>query len=159
MRPLAFSKKATNSFITGPRMAECKKGHSLTVNGQATTVFAFTSAFLCDMPQQWANSGMWTQRADKGCKRCFAGHQDRGNLQYDTIAYGRYHHQTMAMRRHQKQLSIRARRQEYSRETGLNASSGTPLQKLSPALDMILTRPADPAHSEFNGITNLSHRH
>ena len=36
-------------------------------------------------------------------------------------------------------------------------AESVPLEKFSPALDLILTRPPDPAHSEYGGQAKLMH--
>jgi hypothetical protein len=62
-------------------------------------ICAFTHAFLGDMPQQRKNSMMKTQRGNLGCRFCFAAVDDRGNLGYDSLQDGRYHFQTLEMRK------------------------------------------------------------
>lgn len=142
----------------GPRLTEFEAGSVINIHGTSTLVFAFTFCFTGDMPQQQKNSGMLTQRANYGCRSCMVTKEQRGNVNFDLLVNGRYHHQQMAMRRHMNQMTKAAQRVRYSKSTGLDPEPLIPpLQRLAPACDLILSRPADPAHSEFNGITNLAH--
>jgi len=43
-------------------------------------------------------------------------------------------------------------------EFGFDIESPIPLHTISPALDIILLRPSDPAHSEFGGIAKLAYQ-
>lgn len=93
-----------------------------------------------------------------GCRGCFVPAPQRGDQNFDIVAQGRYHYQTLAMRNHADTLP-KGRRDAYGRSTGLDTdfAGESALQKVTLALDLILTRPADPAHSEFQGITKLLH--
>jgi hypothetical protein len=44
----------------------------------------------------------------------------------------------------------------YGKQWGIS-SEKIPLVSISPALDLILSRPADPAHSEYNGLSKQMH--
>lgn len=44
---------------------------------------------------------------------------------------------------------------QYSTQWGVKAGDRLELMNLNPALDISLSRPADAAHSEFNGPTHL----
>lgn len=128
----------------------------ITGDGTKTLVSVFTLCFIGDMPQQQENSGFKTQRATRGCRFCFIDENERGNMKYDISANGRYHHQALAMRAEMKSLRTLKMRSDYSTKWGISQSD-PPLVDISPALDIILTRPSDPAHSEFQGITRLMH--
>ena len=53
-------------------------------------------------------------------------------------------------------LKTKDARAKYSSKWGLDLDQ-SPLVAISPALDLILTRPGDPAHSEYSGIGKLMH--
>jgi hypothetical protein len=124
--------------------------------GEKILLCAFTMAYIGDMPQQQKNSGMKTQRANCGCRFCFVASDYRGDLQYDTFKHGRYHKQAMAMRNDMNALRTKAMREKYASTWGIDTEEPC-LMKISPALDLILSRPGDPAHSEYNGLTRIMH--
>ena len=54
-------------------------------------------------------------------------------------------------------ITIRAR-EEYGTKWGLDPSErAAALAEIAPALDILLSRPADPAHSEYQGLTRIMH--
>jgi len=132
------------------------KGIIVEINGVRTLMCVFTLCYLGDMPQQQANSGMKTQRAARGCRLCFVHEDERGDLAYDTKALGRYHYQVIAMRKEMLSRRTKREREIYAAKWGMNIDS-SPLVAISPALDIIMTRPGDPAHSEYNGLGRLMH--
>jgi hypothetical protein len=80
------------------------KGVVVDINSETTHMSVFTLCYTGDMPQQQENSGFKTQRAIRGCRLCFIDETVRGDLDYDTIEEGRYHYQTMRMRRGMKEF-------------------------------------------------------
>lgn len=141
----------------GPGLSKFEEGTKVMINGQETTVFAFVFAFTGDISQQLKNSGLMSQRANFGCRGCHVTKADRGKLDYDIVAQGRYHYQLRAMRAHMDSQTSQAQRNTYSKSTGLLPETGVPLAQLTPALDLVLSRPNDPAHSEFGGLSELMH--
>ena len=125
-------------------------GTDVVINGKTTRLIVFTHMFLGDMPQQQENSGFKTQRANRGCRFCFVEEKDRGNLEYDLVSQGRFHHQTIQMRQEMNAFETKAMTEKYASKWG-RSSSNPPLFGITPALDIILTRPGDPAHSEYKG--------
>ncbi|KAF2863070.1 hypothetical protein K470DRAFT_274696 [Piedraia hortae CBS 480.64] len=146
MGPLGSSLKDVVDAI-GPALSKFEEGGTLNI-GQETTVFAFVFAFLGDTPQQQKNCDMLSHNAIYGCRQCFASTKD-GNRGLNTTARPRCHYEIKAMRAHM--------RQKYRKYTGLCDDDDVPLSRLAPALDLHLATPADPAHSELNGISNLMH--
>ena len=132
------------------------KGMDVDINGKTTHMCVFTLCYTGDMPQQQENSGFKTQRAIRGCRFCFIDETVRGDLDYNTIEEGRYHYQTMRMRQGIKELRTKKDKNTRATKWGL-AVDEPPLLQLSPALDVILTRPGDTAHSEYNGISRMMH--
>jgi hypothetical protein len=107
------------------------------------------------MPQQQSNGGFLSQNANRGCRFCDIVAGDRGRLDYDIVAHGHFHHEIVRVRTHMDGLS-KGKRNEYARSRGLNVEA-PPLIKIAPALDIIMSRPSDPAHSEFGGVSKLIH--
>ena len=60
------------------------------------------------------------------------------------------------MRKEMASISAKTRRAKYSTETGLSTED-SPLVTIFPALDISRSRPSDPTHSEYAGITKLLH--
>jgi hypothetical protein len=60
------------------------------------------------------------------------------------------------MREDMNKLPGKTLRNAYATKWGMSVEN-TPLQSISPALDIVLGRPGDPAHSEYNGLANMMH--
>ncbi|KAI9749166.1 MAG: Glutathione reductase [Chaenotheca gracillima] len=128
-------------------------GMDLTINGERIHVCAYPLAFIGDMPQQQENAGFKRQGAIKGCRSCLISKGvEKANLNFDTLLRGRYHHQTMSLRRQADNKTTIASKQRFCTEWGLQDNQ-TPLVDIFPALDIIRSRPADPAHSEYAGMS------
>ena len=131
-------------------LSQLDKGVELVLDGKKTLLCAYILAFTGDMPQQQDNSGFKRQSATLGCRNCIIDQKNRGNLDFDTLHKGRYHHHTMQLRAYGRTLSA-SKYKSLCTTWGL-AEKLTPLVKLTPALDIIRSRPADPAHSEYSGM-------
>lgn len=135
------------------------KGVNMRINGKETLVCAFTLCFTGDMPQQAENSGLKGPRAHKFCRNCFVP-SAKNSLQlredFDIVQHGRFHHQVTQMQHTMDSLSSNAKKETYGTQWGMSNPS-PPLQSIAPALDLILSRPYDPAHSEYHGLSNLMH--
>ena len=123
---------------------------------QPTRVCAFPLCMTGDMPQQQANAGFKTQRANRGCRFCMILADSRGDLDYDFVQHGRYHFQTLGQRRELEQIRGATKKGEFGTLWGLEIDEPA-LFRLFPALDIITTRPSDPAHSEYAGICKQLH--
>lgn len=141
-------------------MAHLDKGLILEVNGVATRICAWTMAYTADMPQQAENSGLKGPRGLKFCRLCYMPkgqqvlHSDT-MLDLDICVHGRYHDQIVLMQDMMDQLTGEAK-ENFGIQWGVN-NPHPPLRLISPAADLVLSRPIDPAHSEFNGLSNLMH--
>ena len=135
------------------RLVALDRGLETQVNGETILLCVSTLAYLGDMPQQQKNSSMKTQRANLGCRYCFISSEERGDLLYDTFLDGRYHFQTIEMRKDMEASATKMDREKYATEWGLDTAHPV----ISPALDILLSRPGDPAHSEDQGLSRLMH--
>ncbi|ELR04371.1 hypothetical protein GMDG_06740 [Pseudogymnoascus destructans 20631-21] len=135
------------SFIVD--LSKLDRGMVLTINGEEKAVLAFPIFFAGDMPQQNHNSGVKNQNAGKGCRNCLANTEERGDLNFDTIKLGCYHWHQMQLWQYGNTLPP-VQRRTWLQKWGLTSDDPV-LFKLSPALNIITTRPADVAHSEYNG--------
>ncbi|ELR07442.1 hypothetical protein GMDG_08411 [Pseudogymnoascus destructans 20631-21] len=68
------------------------RGMSLNINGEKKLVMAFMLGYIRDMPQQNDNAGILRQNAAKGCRSCLASKEERGDIHFDYMRLGRYHH-------------------------------------------------------------------
>lgn len=129
------------------------KGVKITVKGEEVFLCAFVLAFLGDMPQQNDNVGIKRQNADRGCRACTVLVPERGDLNYPIIMEGRYHHQLKRQRAYISRIS-RTAQKAYCQEWGLTENP-SPLDKISPCLDLVQSKPSNPAHSEYSGIAKF----
>ncbi|OTA53841.1 hypothetical protein K449DRAFT_389592 [Hypoxylon sp. EC38] len=142
------------------------KGIEVTIRGQRVILCAFTLAYIGDMPQQNHNSGCLGPSAGKPCRFCMMGRKTLYDalenddpseiLYFDIEKHGRFCFQTGDMRRTMDNLRTPKERQEYASQWGLTLRKPALIQ-ISPALDTVLSRPPDAAHSEYNGMSNLMH--
>jgi hypothetical protein len=133
-----------------------EKANELKVNGEATTVMMFVLAYTGDMPQQAANGGFLSHRGIIGCRTCYCPQENRGNLSYDIVSNGRYYYETLGKRKEGNGRPTAKERETFWKERGL-LSEPSPLQTLTPALDLILSLPYDIPHSEWKGVGGLLH--
>jgi hypothetical protein len=133
------------------------EGMTLDINGIETTVCVFTLCFIGDMPQQQWNAGFKTQRANRGCRFCFISEIERDNLDFDILNEGRFHYQAVEMRKEMNGRRTKDEKNKYGTRWGLAEGLEPALAAIAPALDLIATRPSDPPHSEFGGISRMMH--
>lgn len=143
----------------GPLLRQLDDGQLLNIPRRDEPVFvcAYTVFYIGDMLQQQENSGIKSQNANRGCRSCFVSKDKRGNLQYNLVSNGRFHYENKRTRAYMNSLSTQKKRDDYSVATGIDVRT-VPLQLISPALDIIVTRPTDPAHSEYGSISTLLHK-
>ncbi|KAI1131426.1 hypothetical protein F5Y10DRAFT_262185 [Nemania abortiva] len=143
-------------------MAYADHGIVEDINGQDTRICAFTMAYIGDMPQQAENSGLKGPRATRFCRFCniiaMGGQIVDPNQPFyvDVNQEGRFHNQTLQMQKMMQGLRSEAAKEAYGKQWGLSDPSPA-LATISPALDLIVSRPMDPAHSEFSGLSTLAH--
>ncbi|KAM7201547.1 hypothetical protein V8F20_004775 [Naviculisporaceae sp. PSN 640] len=139
------------------------KGIMMEINGVETFVSVFTMCYTGDMPQQDKNTGTLGPTALKFCRFCYIGPTHVIN-EKDVLSDDfyqpenlRYHHQMLQMRHEIENVLTTGNKQKaYSKQWGINQQRPA-LFDLSPALDVILSRPSDPAHSEYKGVTAFIH--
>jgi hypothetical protein len=62
------------------------------------------------------------------------------------------------MRKEINSLCTKDERNKYGTQWGLVEGEEPALATISPALDLIITRPSDPPHLEFSGISRIMHK-
>ena len=149
-----------SDVVDGVRsLATLDRGVEVEIPGMGKVMLlAFPIAFIGDMPQQQKNSGMKTQRVYLGCRFCHINSEERGALDYDIFLEGRYHHTVMSMREDLDALTTRAAREAYGSEWLIDPDpTSMALMSIAPALDIVQSRPGNPAHSEYQGLSNMLH--
>ena len=124
-------------------------------DGQKMKVVPYCLSFLGDMPQQNACAGFKGPTAILACRKCLVNETERGNLEYDIKKMGRYHHQTLELRKLVESKRGKER-EEFCTKYGLSLEQ-TALFKIAPCLNLTSSFPSDPAHSEFAGISKMAH--
>src|SRR5437667_8913016 len=116
-------------------------------------------AYIGDFPQQQENSGFRRPTAHQGCRHCDIPHAERGNLSFDLTsggARGRFHHEVVRQRQHMASLPSKNQQEKFATKRGMVVEAPM-LSIITPALDLLRTRPADTAHSEYGGLTKMLH--
>ncbi|KAF7532596.1 hypothetical protein G7054_g7828 [Neopestalotiopsis clavispora] len=136
-------------------------GQVMDVNDKSVIVCAFPLCFTGDMPQENENSGFKGPRAKKYCRFCIIQSGEVAippvpEVTADMVQRGRYHNQIIEMQSAMKELPNGSQQDRYGTQWGI-ATPEPPLAQIFPALDLILTRPMDAAHSEYQGLTTLMH--
>ncbi|KAK4118238.1 hypothetical protein N657DRAFT_404669 [Parathielavia appendiculata] len=142
--------------------AHLDAGIVMTIRAETVRVCAFAMCYIGDMPQQAENSGFKGPREHKFCGCCFAASGQRAvnpdvMLKFDHITHGRFYIETLEMQQMlHRSLQTASERKQYYTQWGM-AEDIPALPRLSPALDLVMSRPTDAAHSEYNGLGNLMH--
>lgn len=163
--PLTLSPHGSNFNDTVRALQSLGKldmGAEVMVNGKKCLLCVPTLCYIGDMPQQDKNSGFRGPKALKPCRFCYYGQQAiKSNdpsaiLDFDIVAHGRYHRQTIEMHKEMDSMKTGVAKRQYGSQWGLSEDLPA-LVDISPALDLIMSRPPDPAHSEYQGMTGLMH--
>ncbi len=123
---------------------------------QSTHVCAFTLCFLRDMPQQQINADFKSQRATLSCWFCLIFAEFRDNLEYDVIKNERFHNTTLQQRREMSVIWTVAKREKFVTQWNLQIKKFA-LFQLTSALDIIMSRSEDSAHSEYSDLGKQLH--
>lgn len=100
------------------------------------------------------NAGFKRMNAKPGCRSCLIDDSHRGDLEYDIIEKGHYHHHVAQLREYGNSLAA-GQYKKFCATWGF-AENPTKLLELTPCLNIITSRPADPAHSEWNSLAKRS---
>ncbi|OAF61571.1 hypothetical protein VC83_02236 [Pseudogymnoascus destructans] len=122
-------------------LPKLNRGMSLNIKGEEKLVMAFTLGYIGDMPQQNDNAGILRQNAAKGCRSCLASKEERGDIHFDYMRLGGYHHHQVQLREHGSTLPP-AKKKAWYQQWGMRETEPA-LFKISPALDIVLSQPPD----------------
>lgn len=142
------------------RMLE--EGFQADIHGHKVFILGFVWVIVGDFPAQQDNSGFRRPTATQGCRHCTVTLTKRGDLDFDLSSgrNGRYHPEVLrqrdALEEMKKEGKSKTAIESKSKEFGM-ADGWPALLTVLPGLDIVRTRPADPAHSEFGGITKMLH--
>ncbi|GAW12819.1 hypothetical protein ANO14919_021900 [Xylariales sp. No.14919] len=137
------------------------RGKELIIRGEKIFVCSFVSAIIGDMPSQQKIAGCLGPAANYPCRYCMVHTDEKHDLNFNTIMKGRYHDQILAARRRiWRECKTTSARDKQLSALGLNNDEDLVkiLSTLFPALDLIRSRPADAAHSEYSGLARYLHR-
>jgi hypothetical protein len=134
-----------------PGMEALSTGAVLDIGGVQTLVKAFPIVLTGDMPECADMAGFMRHNAAKGCRACFIDSNDRRNLQFDVISFGRFHFDTIFKRDKGHCILQPRARAKYFKDLGMR-DEVPDILPLAPALDLILGRGYDAPHSEWRGI-------
>lgn len=158
--PLTLGPHASNFEDVAKAVAPMRfleSGMSTVINGQETTVCTPVLALTGDMVQQNQNSGCLSVAANIGCRSCTVPSAERGNLEYDVVDNQRSHYEVTRQRRALDEQAAKTKKDAFSSKHGVSVDKPAVLH-IAPALDLIAGRPGDTAHSEFGGITKMTHQ-
>ena len=141
-----------------PYWQTLEEGLNMTIKGEKIIVFVFNIAYRADMPQKQDNAGMLRQGAAYGCRDCNISKYEQGHLRSEWALppNRRAHYELQRQRRRLEGKGTLSAKSAYGASIGM-ALERAPLEMWSPALDIVRSRPGDAAHSEFAGITRMTH--
>lgn len=144
------------SRIAKGGLSDLDEGTEIHLNGEKILLTVHGLAFLGDMPQQNMNAGSMSPTAKSSCRQCNVTANEHCNINVDTVLRGRYHFDLRKQRRKMEQIPTKAATDRFRRTHGF--STHQPLMSvICPSLDSVASFPSDPCHSEFAGITRMSH--
>lgn len=101
---------------------------------------------------------MKTQRANLSCRIYYIHADFRGVLDYNVFLEGRYYYTVMEIRHDMDSLLTKAACEAYSVKWGIDPDpAAIALVKISLSLDIVQSRPSNPAYSEYQGLTSIMH--
>jgi hypothetical protein len=137
-------------------MTALADGMNIPINGGeggAIHVKPFPLILTGDMPQQSDNAGFLRHNATLGCRCCKIPSNDRADLDYDIAANERYHFDTVFLRQEGSFLDGNERK-EFFKSHGMNPKA-SPIARIAPTLDIILSIGLDEPHVLWRGIGRL----
>jgi hypothetical protein len=132
-------------------------GLTLTINGVPVRVCVFVIDFIGDMVQQMSNCGLMALTFTRGCRFCILETDKFDDLDVDVHKLGHYHHELLRQRVHLESVTTMAQKKAFNDDKKLQIDGPPVLRMITPALDLVLSRPTDPSHSEYGGITKQFH--
>ncbi|KAF3059130.1 hypothetical protein CFAM422_011711 [Trichoderma lentiforme] len=158
--PLTLGPFAANDadiFESLFHMCELDAGTELHVKGEKMFVCSFVGAILGDMPSQQKLSGCLSHMANKPCRYCLISSDERANLDFNIVGFGRYGEQLKLDSKQIKAMQTKTKQETAASALGISVKWRLldVLDTLFPTLDRIRSRPVDAAHSEYQGLTKV----
>ncbi|KAI8177284.1 hypothetical protein K4K51_005651 [Colletotrichum sp. SAR 10_75] len=145
-------------------LSQLDKEVVMNINSVDTIVCVPTLCYISDMPQQDKNSGFRGPKANKFCRFYFISQtavksrKASNILDFNVVTHSQYHYQTIEMQKEIESKGTKTATKAFASQWGLSKGQLAPtLAQLSPALNLIMSHPPDPAHSEYQGISELMH--
>lgn len=130
-------------MATFKQLTELDAGVEVLVNGTPTRMMVFALAYIGDMSQQQWNAGFLGARARLSCRSCYISDVDgRGDMEYDIVSEGRYHHQVMALRKEMHRLPQGRQQERFGNRLGMlvgECTTDTSVPRI-PFVDTLLMR-------------------
>ena len=130
----------------------------LKINEKNHFVCVFSLCYLENMLQQIENNDFKSQRNNISCRSCFVSIAQKDNLHFDVSSNERFHQNSCRMRREMNSRKIKHTRETFAIEWELNSKIALSLiEKLSFALDFVLSRFSNSIHSKYEDMIKLLH--
>ena len=130
----------------------------LKINEKNHFVCVFSLCYLENMLQQIENNDFKSQRNNISCRSCFVSIAQKDNLHFDVSSNERFHQNSCRMRREMNSRKIKHARETFATEWELNSKVALSLiEKLSFALDLVLSRFSNSTHLEYENMIKLLH--
>ena len=123
---------------------------------QSIRICIFSLVTTENMSQQQTNAKFKSQNANLNCRFCLISNDHRDDLNYDIIQNDKFHHQIMRQKNEMNKLRSIAKKKIFASRWNLFVEQSTLIQLFS-ALDIIVTRSSDFAHSEYDDLCKQFH--
>jgi hypothetical protein len=107
--------------------------------------------YTTDLPQGNDLASVKRHNAEHGCRGCYVSQDNLGDIDFDTVRYGRYHHLTTDLLTRLRLLETQSARNSYASKYGLSLGPLHPLDRL--AVNRHTQTPQDPAHVLLQNLT------
>ena len=138
-------------------LSDFDKGKWLDINGRRHFVCSFVAYFTSDMLTQQKLSGCKSHQATQPYRNYQIRIEERSNLRFDIVRNSRYHWQHVDDILYAQSLPSKSARAAAESKLGIYSEPKlvNTLMRLFPALDLLRTRLADTAHSEFASLARV----
>ena len=89
---------------------DLEKGITMDFNGKKKLVNVFLMAITGNIPQQAANSGLFSHKAVIRCQSCYYPKTHQADLSYNVIYHGKYHFETKEKHIARRQIQGQSRK-------------------------------------------------
>ncbi|PYH93074.1 hypothetical protein BO71DRAFT_286188, partial [Aspergillus ellipticus CBS 707.79] len=127
------------------------KGFYSKLHGQQTIITATVMAFTGDIPQQAKNSSALGYQSHLGYRSCYISSKQSQILGFNIHKHGRYYFEIESLQKQAKSFQNRNKQLEFYKANRMQPDQSS-LEQVTPTLDLVLGRPYDLPHSDWQGI-------